>query len=505
MQKIYIAASICMPVILLFNLYNRQSDAVHVVFTHILILTFILSLVGLIMHLVLKRFVGAEQSIILMTLFWLCFWFFGSLRRYVFTNMSGTLLVLLMGVALTIILVLLIKFKPPLKDFTPVFGTLSALFVIMFLINAAPAFYRNIFATPGLEAEAAAANLDESAIKRSFCVNHSLPMPDIYWIHLDAMVSLETFEYFFGICQENTRNELANRGFVHYRDAHIRNASNTFVALPMLLSPSLYDNIFSPVLNSMEESYAHEIREVLFPVLDAKGICRNDDIYANFELLVSLLYRGYRVNGFNTWWEWKILDSELIFNEDLRSVFVRTWDSFTRSDLPFLLSETTPIPLGWVWGNDAYYQDTEYRLLPRAYRRADFTWIYYEYTHASRWHTFAPEYDGHAFARIDLYPLAYEAMLAAMFETIDEIRTRNPNAVIILQSDHGLHVKYTQFHLRNMGVPRETMLLLFHSVFSAVYIPEIYGGLAEPIHPLNIARLLVNRYVGENYQLLDMN
>ena len=501
MQKLYIAASVCMPVVLLFNLYNRQSDAVHVIFTHILILAAILSLAGLVMLLVLKRFVSAESSIILMTLFWLCFWFFGSIRRHVFTNMSGTVLILLIAAALTFILVLLIKFKPPLKDFSPAFGTLCAVFVIMFLVNAMPAFYRNIFATLGSEAEI----LDNPSTRRSFHVNNDLPMPDIYWIHLDGMISLETFEYFFGICQENTRNELASRGFLIYRNAHIRNASNTFVALPMLLSPSVHDNIFSPVLDNMEESFAHEIREELFPILEASGICRYDDIYANLELLVSLLYRGYRVNGFNTWWGWNILDSELLFTEDQRGVLIRTWDSFTKSDLPFLLSETTPIPTGWIIiGNDTY-QDVEYRLLPRAYRRADFTWIYYDYTHVAAWRTLIPSYSGRALTRIDLYPLAYETITTAMFKSIDEIRQRNPNAVIILQSDHGIHAKDTQLYLEYIGVPRETLHLLFHSVFSAVHIPEVYGGLSEPIHPLNIARVLVNRYVGENYRLLDMN
>jgi len=40
------------------------------------------------------------------------------------------------------------------------------------------------------------------------------------------------------------------------------------------------------------------------------------------------------------------------------------------------------------------------------------------------------------------------------------------------------------------------------SAFSAVRIPQIYGGLDAPLDPRNISRELVNRFVGENYELL---
>lgn len=43
---------------------------------------------------------------------------------------------------------------------------------------------------------------------------------------------------------------------------------------------------------------------------------------------------------------------------------------------------------------------------------------------------------------------------------------------------------------------------LHHSVMSAVRISEQYGGLDMPLDPRNITRELVNRFVGENYELL---
>ena len=498
MTKLYIAGSVSLPVILLFNLYNRQAQDVHVVFSHILILAVLLSLGGLITYIAIKRFAGAEEAIILLTLFWAGFWFFGAIRRSVFTNMSGTVLILLIVVVLALVLVLLIKFKPPLSDFSPVFGTLSAVFVAMLLINALPVFYRNIaIMASGSQTHGP---LSHISIRRSFDVNHSLPMPDIYWIHLDGMISLETFEYHFGICQENTRKELANRGFLIYENAYLRNAAGTSVAMPMLLSPSVYDNFFGELLDNIDEGFGHEVRDELYPILAASGINIFDDINPYFELLVALLYRGYRINGFNAWWNY--LDAIRISGENNRSSLSRMWDSFARSDLPHILLETTPIPLGFFMEDPV---DIVYLEMPETYQRAEFNWIFYGYTHARLWYRFDPGYDGNTEKRIDLYPFAYAAITAAMFRAIDEIRQANPSAVIILQSDHGFHMADTQLHLDDIGMPRETSLLLSHSVFSAVFLPEAYGGLSAPIHPLNITRLLVNRFVGENYEMLERN
>jgi hypothetical protein len=42
-----------------------------------------------------------------------------------------------------------------------------------------------------------------------------------------------------------------------------------------------------------------------------------------------------------------------------------------------------------------------------------------------------------------------------------------------------------------------------NSVISAVRIPKRWGGLDQPLDPLDISRVLVNRYVGENYKLVE--
>ena len=493
MLKLYIAGATSLPIILLFNLYNRQPLYVHVVFSHILVLAVLLSLTGLVAFLILKRFIGAEKAIVLLVLFWAAFWFFGALRRYVFTGISGTVLVLLIAIALALVLVLIHKQSPPLDEFSPVFGTLSVVLVVMLLINATPAFYRNLT----VRSEDAYRPLGNISIRRDFDVNHSLPMPDIYWIHLDGMVSLRTFEDFWGVCQGDTRNELARRGFLVYEDSYLRNAAGTTVAMPMLLSPSVYDNFFGELLGYIDEGFGHDVRDELYTILAANGLNIYNDINPYFELLVALLYRGYKINGFNAWWNY--LDAARISGEDNRSLPSKMWNNFVISDLPHILLETTPIPLGLFLEG---IFDTVYLDMPETYKRAEFTWIFFDHTHSLHWYQFDNGYDGDPEERFDLYPRGYMAITATMLSAVDEIRHRNPNAVIVLQSDHGLHRTSTQLHLEDIGTPKQTILELAHSVFSAIRIPETYGGLDAPVHPLNVTRILVNRFVGENYKLL---
>ena len=98
--------------------------------------------------------------------------------------------------------------------------------------------------------------------------------------------------------------------------------------------------------------------------------------------------------------------------------------------------------------------------------------------------------------------IAHAYSINIVLNAIDLILEQDPNAVIVIQSDHGLHIPDTQEFLQEQGFSDEELFLLINSTMSAVRIPEQYGGLGEPLDPRNISRELVNRFVGPNYQLL---
>ena len=503
MQKIYIVTAFCMPNILLFNLYSRQAEDVHVVFSHVLILAGLLSAIGITMFFILKRIVGKEVSVLVMTAFWAFFWYYGAIRRTLFTDMSGYVLASLIVLTLMALLFFLMWLRPSFEDFLPVFSTLSAVLLIMFVVNASPAFYRNVFLSARMANEDGHFARPIFTTKNSFIVDQNLPSPNIYWIHLDGMISLNSFENFWGICQNNVRYELSKRGFVLYEDAYLRNAAGTIIALPMLLSPHIYDSYLGIHLANIQEGIGIEVREKLFPILDEDRVSIHVDINMNNELFSALLWRGYTVHGVNLFWN--VLDEYTVRGYEYDFVR-RAWKSFAGSDFPSILFQTTPLPLGLLFDFfETVFLDPVYLNLNNVNHGAEFVWKYFDQTHSMVWHIFDPTYRGNTEARLDLYPLAFESIVASMLESIDHILEQNPYAVIVLQSDHGLHRIATQQQLLEIGTPKETILELAHSVFSAIRLPDIYGGLDGPVHPLNITRLLVNRFVGENYEMLERN
>ena len=100
-----------------------------------------------------------------------------------------------------------------------------------------------------------------------------------------------------------------------------------------------------------------------------------------------------------------------------------------------------------------------------------------------------------------LYFPQYKYATEVMLITIDMVIEQNPDAIIVLQGDHGIHNR-GQWDLIRKGFPESQILEMNYSVISAVRIPQQYYELIEPLDPLDISRLLVNLFVGENYPLL---
>ena len=86
---------------------------------------------------------------------------------------------------------------------------------------------------------------------------------------------------------------------------------------------------------------------------------------------------------------------------------------------------------------------------------------------------------------------------------IDLILEADPDAVIVLQADHGLHMYTAEQIERVLGAGSATNI--WNSVFSAIRVPAQYQTSDEQYalaNPLNISRYIVNRFVGENYSYL---
>ena len=496
-------AAFFMPSILLFDLYNRNHVENHIVFSHVLILAGALAVVGIFLFLVFRIIVtSTEGALIISLLFWLSFWLFEILLG-VAVNYSAVLtpvrFMVLIGVGLTFLALIFRRYKPPFVNMCSVFNILAVSLVGLFMFNFFPGANHEIFLQ---RVRAEMAFVEDGAepfyMKRNFLIEPTLPTPDIFWLHLDGMMSLETVEQFWGESQEYLREELSSRGFLVYSNAQL-NAGFTYAALPALLSPAFYDSFWNERLAQAETKLTTPRARFLRDELAQVGLSYGRNIVPYYELLAALISRGYevRVRG---------LSGQMPHSfEHLTgySYVAGAWHRFLdgTGDLPELLNLTTPlnVPITERVAVEISHSDYGYEPI------ANFLWRSLTYTHIHNVWQQDPTIAELDFTAIHVYPLAFEHTAQRMFSFVDAAVEENPNAVIILQSDHGFHANETQEYLLDQGYSLEQVLELTHSVFSAVRIPPEYGGLDAPIAPLNISRELVNRFVGQNYRLLPIN
>jgi hypothetical protein len=492
----YCFAAFFMPSILLFHLYNRNHVLNHILFSQVLILAGILAVAGLLLFLAFKFAAGsAEGALLLAVLFWLFFWLFETLLKAAtrYFALTSTVFMVLLGAGIIFIAAIFRRYKPPFNKVRPVFNVLAINLAVLFIFNLMPGVNYNLTLNRA-RAEMAEEDTAPFYIKQNFNIDSTLPAPDIHWFHLDGMMSLETVEHFWGESQENLRAELKRRGFIVYENAKL-NAVSTQGAHSALLSPAFYDSFWGRRLAKVETELRWTRDSFLLGELNQIGLTFNDLYMENSEFVGALIYRGYECIRIN-WYE----EVSPLRNPEYH-VHFRRGHGFFSGDLPELLTLTTPLniqPPPHIVERIAIEEQSYHDHEPLA----RFIWRELFYTHGNQLWRQDPALTRLDVTTVHLYPLAYNHMAKRMLYFIDIVLEENPNAVIVLQSDHGFHILATQQHLLAQGYTLEQVLELMHSVFSAVRIPPEYGGLDAPIAPLNISRELVNRFVGQNYNLL---
>ena len=504
---LYYTASFLMPSILLLDLYNRNHARNYIVFNHMLILVGVLAVCGLLLFVAFKLISHSEGgALILVSLSWLMFWLYewllGVARSLLptFFLPSRVFLLLLFGI-IGLVAISFNRLNPPFEKIRLVTNVLAICIIVLFIFNLIPGIIHEVNAARG-RAEMAQLEYDERPyyIKRSFNIDPNLPSPDIYWIHMDGLMSIGTVERFWGLNYDRFREEIHARDFLMYEDAEV-NGGFTRAALPALFSPAFYDSFWREQLDNADTminpNRPDYLLGVVFPSVGLNDIY---DVGPYLELLSAFFARGYEME-INTDYEYLPTSFEHVLGEQHQ---VRGfWHGFLRSDLPKLLSMTTPLPeIGFSQGEN---DEVGIRHLSNIEPVARFVFIESMDAHMGEGVQYRMEdtADIPQQARYYLYPsLGFEIAFQNMLNKVDEILIENPDAVIVLQSDHGFHLNSTHRILVEQGYPMEQVLELIHSVFSAVRIPNEFGGIEEPIAPLNITRELVNRFVGENYQLL---
>ncbi len=403
---------------------------------------------------------------------------------------------------------------------------------ILFVYNAVPAIGDG--AASVRDARAAEA----VEFKTAFSVSDTAPSPNVYWFHCDGMLGFDAFERYFGDDQAAFKKALADRGFQINPTATLEARHATKYAVPSLMCPDFYDSVLRPVLKDHITAMAEA------PKLSVRTLgraCENSELRTAFE------EKGYVSQTFNSFSAYyppvsdrayetgdkgavtlerddrfvaqyrNVLEAQELAslltgipdNTFLRAVATLsergilgftfrsqpiqhplTKEQLTSITQGVTLQKKTTMMLGAI--HDSTFQD-----------KPTFDIFYYVRAH----YPFTLKEDGSPNNKdtmaVESYAPQHKYVARTLLVMIDEILARDPDAVIVLQGDHGLHGNSEAEITEAFG--KDAVIPIWNQVMSALRVPDKYknGEEARALsNPLNMSRYLVNAFVGRNYDYL---
>ena len=476
-----------------------------------------------------------EAGLIVIIMFWTLFWTFGQTYVVVnnFTIVTTTQFTIGLAILICLFLFFFRRYSFSFDKIRAVFRILPVIVVIFFFFNFIPSY--NISRTNS--------TYSSNLFKTSFAVDDSLPTPDIYWILPDSMISTETLDRFFDEPLNEFRDALEQRGFQIYDDARLYTGITNF-SISALFSPHFHDETWYEMYRELMHITGSEWWDVFSPMW---VVFRDEfNANANHEILAALRQRGYEINYIAGETQAMLAaepDRHFVLGAGRLMTRERVQNRFlallaASDDFTLLLSMATPlvflndfvfehlrsIEASYVPGlseevienlnQDKWFNSSnEIEFITLLSATVDlpsprFVFALSNMAHGHRWqgsNLDALPWDSSGTALDQIVP-SHVHIGYLLINSVDLIIANNPDAVIVIQSDHGINNTTgglrSWYYLLQYDFTDEEIFELRHSVFSAVRIPPAYGGLNAPIHPLNISRELVNRFVGQNYTLL---
>jgi len=526
---IYCTAALSLPNIFLFFLYDNNRVMNDIRFNQVSVLAAILAAISVCLYMLLCRIIrGKEGALLALLIFWIPFWLFESLfsvtSKYIAVlNRIALLIFLIMVIAGAIVYFRLSN--PEIFKNKQAFRVLAFVICGLFAFNFIPELYNYAYVTAQVR------RTTPFQFKTSFTVDPSLPSPDIYWLHMDGMLGFAAVEKYFGCSQDTLKDELKKRGFVLNEDAAI-DAGSTYVAFGMLLSPDFYDRYLEAHLLPIRHLTNSDRMNTLTHQMRMDGLNLHLDITPNLEIINAFKAARYNMAFFADL-------GHYIFAIDNNYGGTFMSDRLS-NDLIQLLTATTPLSI-----TGGRFKRAESVSVPYMERFAETRSILREtheelmiellttagearlmipaiglgmelintlsipspklvYMHNLLPHSpynklFPPGTPN----EVDkMYLAQHEYTAALMLNYVDIILWHNPEAIIILQADHGIHDPVDHDYMAGIGYTDSQIVELTYAVMSAVRMPPQYGGLTAPLDPRDISRLLVNRFVGDNYNML---
>ncbi|MGI6173878.1 MAG: hypothetical protein ACOYI8_08265 [Christensenellales bacterium] len=530
-----LASAMLLPVIAMMYLYQRNTQ--YLMFSQVIWATLAMMAISLIgfgaLRLITRRAVGAFFGCLVA---WVLFFAFPSISGK--TKLVYAKKILLYG-ASSLVLIFAAAFllrKVPSK----IAGFALAMAAMLTLFNLFPSVRFALSQENVMYAG--------SDYKTEYLVDENTPSPNVYWIHTDGMLGFSAMQTYFGEEQAEFRKALSDRGFAVNEDAYLEVVHATAIAIPALMCPYFYDTQLKEEFVQFEETrkfsvdidmlkrnlrYARTKNEMLeafrakgyettvigtigtyFPLsVDRFYYLPNDTLYSIADDVEPCIVK------LRDYTDEKYLN--IVESYELVSLLTGLSDGYY--DLLFRLSASGKLEIGLEKENlkyrpenlsdlmenaegARYFSITMEELYDSVHRASDvpkLTVVMNMLAHTPFKLDENGEPNGTDGLSIGEYAGQHKYAAKVLLNMIDVILAEDPNAVIVLQSDHGLHQQQKDEIVSVFGEGSE--LDIWNRVLSAIRVPEKYQNEvlshAEE-EPLDIARWLVNSFVGGNYEYL---
>jgi hypothetical protein len=516
----------------MFRWYIEYAECLY--YWHVFIVAMVFSIGTILFYRVISRIGKSPQgSALVCVFFWIMFfyirYYYGEFILDIVANFSRTIRLLTLAIlvlSLTV-LVYIIGCRIKRKECFQILAVFEITIFLLCFVQATVVYISGkIFGDSKI------------TYKASFNIEDDSPSPNIYWLFMDGMLGFRAMEYFFDDPQIEFESQLKEREFLVNREAEFEAFHSTIYAIPALMNPEFYDKVMSLFLISYDPVFRDRL-------LSSIKVTVFDTARMNNELIAAFNAKGYQTSvvafGLNYWFPTEL--SSFYFKNKKYNVFNPPNDK--RDDkaeyLLFLIVEKTPLFLfldnilyffgaikkdlrikfvektdfdkntiygnlysgNGISGNDTWNINALFDILKSPSPRM--TIIHDLKAHVP----YILDEDGSILRRtknektdIYNYPPQHRFTRNYLIALIDLIIANDPDAIIVVQADHGLHNSSPEQILSSGGTWDEVQLM-YNQTMSAVRIPDKWGGLDAPLDPLNITRVLVNRYVGQNYELLE--
>ena len=391
--------------------------------------------------------------------------------------------------------------------------------------------------------------------KESFNVETKLAsQPNVYWFHCDGMLGFESMERLYGEEQKVFSEALEKRGFWLNRNAAFEADHGTRNAIPALMSPYYYDRVLSWDFDTAYAE-ANPQNADLLNNPDNKLIPNNASLRRareKNELVAAFNTAGYNTSAITR------LDSNNAFYPTVNQYYIGAELLTTQRPMTDTLSLVNEIsqyfrllellnnisPIPSISGEEHF--SVPRRIIERGFASMDieskidlfedlnlddvsrqtllgysryadcfvdtmtrpgprFTAFYFLMSHYPFVYNEQGHYNADDSANPSRYLAHHKFSASTLLKYIDMILESDPDAVIVLQADHGVHtVGFNQARML-WNLSEEQMPAIWNQVMCAVRLPKdkLTPQTQEILSdPRNISRYLVNEYVGQNYEYI---